>query len=245
MGRYLRSCVAEYRVMGCLTYPRNWEEHAPRLKSHLRAFLERVRRAGITGRDGRPFSIFWFVEFQARGAPHIHFFCTHRIEHRWLARAWSQVVTHGKDQAHLAAGTSIERIRAGRDGTCSYARKYARKQEQKQLPPLLENSGMGRWWGIFGCREVVAATTRIDPNGPQGAEGAKAISAFREYLETAKKQGRARRLRFETTWLYIWRDRQAEAAALEYHRAIERSLKARARHLPQQAEQDHAAQADA
>lgn len=52
--------------------------------------------------------------------------------------------------SHLAAGTRVERIKSGRDGTISYARKYAAKQSQKDVP--IGFGWCGRFWGICGNR---------------------------------------------------------------------------------------------
>lgn len=150
MARFLRACRARYRTMGTLTYPGEGEEWRE-AKRHFRALVERLRRDG-------PIDLFWFIEWQRRGVPHFHFFASRYIDKEWLAVSWSDIVSGG-DWRHLAAGTRIEALKRGRAGTVSYAKKYARKQEQKELPPLLEDSGFGRWWGVVGDRSIVCAST--------------------------------------------------------------------------------------
>lgn len=165
MSRYLRSCTSDYKYFVTLTYPKaqaSWSGY----RSHFRAFIERARRAGYI----RPVdSIFWFVEYQSRGAPHFHLFTTSYIGKIWLSQNWYEVVASG-DRNHLLAGTNIQKIRGGRKSIRSYARKYAAKNDQKTLPSLLEykraNESVGgaRWWGVVGVRSVVAATTSLGVN---------------------------------------------------------------------------------
>lgn len=146
MRRFLRCCDAQYRIMGTLTYPAEFPSSGRVVKAHFRAFVERCRRyherAGHAG-----WSIFWFLEFQARGAPHFHFFTNYTIPRDLLAMWWYDIVGSG-DQRHLLAGTRIEYIRIGRAGTISYASKYAAKATQKDVPPGFED--VGRFWGAVG-----------------------------------------------------------------------------------------------
>ena len=153
MRRYLRTCQAEYRTMLTLTYPGVHPSNGRAVKEHLRQFQQRLRRYVRGSQDG--FSLFWFLEFQERGAPHIHAFCTHEIPFEQVARLWYEVVG-SDDIRHLHAGTRIERIRSGRYGTCSYATKYAAKHCQKDVP--VEFADVGRFWGVYGERRCMAAT---------------------------------------------------------------------------------------
>jgi len=141
-------------VLGTLTYPDGdeWLD----CKRHWRAFVEAIRR-----RHTRPdISIFWFLEFQANGRAHIHFFSNQRLPFRWVARTWYRIVDSGNSD-HLAAGTRIEKLKRGRAGAVSYGKKYAQKQSQKKLPPVLLDSGLGRWWGVSGDRKCTTAGTRL------------------------------------------------------------------------------------
>lgn len=146
MRRYLRSCDARYRVMGTLTYPAQFPTSGRAVKAHLRAFLERCRRyfssAGIEG-----WSVFWFLEFQERGAPHFHFFTTHEIPKDLLADWWFDIVNSG-DPNHRLAGTRIEFLKQARGATVAYAAKYAAKAGQKDVPAGFEC--VGRFWGVAG-----------------------------------------------------------------------------------------------
>jgi hypothetical protein len=153
MARYLRESVAEYTNMVTLTYPSEYPIDGRVIKQHLRVFLQRVKR--LAESNGRmQSSSFWFLEFQARGAPHFHIFTTEFVPHFWIATTWYDIVGSG-DQSHLKAGTRIEKLKAGKKGVIVYAKKYARKQEQKEVPENYQN--VGRFWGIHGVKKVLAA----------------------------------------------------------------------------------------
>lgn len=160
MCRYLRSSVAEYKSFGTLTYPAS-DTVKYDFKRDFKVFCDRVRRE-FCSVDGNIFSMFWFVEFTKLGTPHLHFYCNQFIPHEWLSRNWASVCSLD-NQEHETAGTSIQSLPKGRDFFVKYASKYAWKQEQKDLPPLYENEKIGRWWGVVGLRQVVAAATRVEP----------------------------------------------------------------------------------
>lgn len=155
MRAYLRSCVPVYVAMVTLTYPQGFPGNGPLCKSHLRALLSRIKRLPQF-RNNATSSVFWFMEFQERGAPHFHMFTTDWIDKDWLRRAWYEIVA-SEDKRHYAAGTRIERFFRGHSGIAAYATKYAYKEEQKVVPPEFDN--VGRFWGVSGCRVCVSADT--------------------------------------------------------------------------------------
>jgi hypothetical protein len=149
--------------MGTLTVP-HLECDGQIFKECLDRFLVKVMRAVATGEQAKRSgascgpSLTWFLEFQKRGAPHIHFFTNFAIPKDWLANAWANAWS-----GHLAAetiltmknaSTRIEWLRSTR-GAKSYALKYGGKMEQKEVPDGYRH--VGRFWGIRGCRERVAA----------------------------------------------------------------------------------------
>ena len=111
--------------------------------------------------------MFWFLEFTTRGVPHIHFFANQFIPKEWLAKAWAGVVD-SDDPKHAVAGASISGWKSGKNGIATYAAKYASKPEQKD--PGAYGVGVGRYWGIVGCRLVVAADTLVAPSTELGVE---------------------------------------------------------------------------
>lgn len=141
-----------FRSMITLTYPGQYPFDGRQVKKHLNRFLLWFKRD--TGRV----SVLWFLEFQARGAPHIHILTDRMIPSTAQQRsglrlrvssAWYRIVGSG-DLRHLSAGTRTERLRS-LEGGRRYAVKYAMKMKQKVVPELYRN--VGRFWG---CTRDVA-----------------------------------------------------------------------------------------
>lgn len=135
-----------FKTMITLTYPREYPSDGRSVKRHFNAFLTWLRRE-----CGKP-SYLWFLEFQRRGAPHIHLLVDWPLPLRRkpksqfrfrVSATWYRLVASG-DPRHLAAGTRSERIRLP-DGAARYAVKYAHKMEQKTVPKGYRN--IGRFWG--------------------------------------------------------------------------------------------------
>lgn len=211
MSRYLRSCTSDYRYFVTLTYP-NDESTWFGYRNHFRAFIERARRSGYVGPTS---SLFWFVEFQKRGAPHFHIFSTCHIGKHWLSKNWYEVVGSG-DRKHLNSGTNIERIRGGRDACRSYARKYAAKNDQKTVPALLEGKKLnkrgdlvkctGRWWGVVGVRSVVAAVTSFSSNIDAGSDDLDFIKKLDSVINQAFEHQRCKYFTYMEARCFEFRD---------------------------------------
>lgn len=136
----------EFTTMITLTYPGQFPTEGTQVKRHLRNFLDWIRK------DQQAPDYLWFLEFQARGAPHIHILLAFpwprtRAEIRGLrhrvSATWYRIVASG-DPRHLQAGTSVEKLRS-RDGGARYAVKYAQKMRQKKVPEAYQDCG--RFWG--------------------------------------------------------------------------------------------------
>lgn len=153
MARYLRECTAKYRYMHTLTYPSEYPSDGATVKYHLRRYCQELRR--ISSRLGHAdSSIFWFLEFQKRGAPHFHLLTTDFYSFRRCQQLWFAIVNSG-DLKHLKAGVRVEKLKCGKKGMIAYAKKYAIKQVQKEVPVFYEN--VGRFYGVYGLKKVVAA----------------------------------------------------------------------------------------
>lgn len=87
----------------------------------------------------------WFLEFQHRGAPHVHVLLTGGLPYQAVALAWYRIVASG-DKRHLGAATSIEMLRTPY-AAAAYAAKYAAKAAQKNVPGDFHY--VGRMWGRF------------------------------------------------------------------------------------------------
>jgi len=135
-----------FRTMITLTYPKVYPSDGTLVKKHLRAFLKWIRK------DRGACQYLWFLEFQRRGAPHIHLLFDFHLGRHYDTRksfrfrcstSWYLIVASG-DPKHRAAGTRCETLRK-RDGAKRYAVKYAHKMKQKTVPP--DYRSVGRFWG--------------------------------------------------------------------------------------------------
>jgi hypothetical protein len=148
MGRRLRFTIdnfmADFVAFVTLTYPACAPKSGLVVKAHFRALVERGRRAGLMKNQ----SWVWWLEFQERGAPHIHFLSTGWIGKQWIAQSWADVT--GGD-ARVA--TRIEGLRTPA-AAGAYAAKYASKQVQKVVPE--EFIDVGRFWGVVGEARKIA-----------------------------------------------------------------------------------------
>jgi hypothetical protein len=136
----------DFTTMVTLTYPSEYPRDGAEVKRDLRAFLDYCRRVW-----DKP-EYLWFLEFQKRGAPHVHLLLDipwpgdrERVNRMRLgvAAAWYRQVASG-DEKHFYAGTSTEKLR-NPDGGKRYAVKYAMKMKQKAVPP--DYWHCGRFWG--------------------------------------------------------------------------------------------------
>lgn len=149
-----------FRTMITLTYPKEHTTDGKEVKKHLNTFLVWARR-----RFASP-SYLWFLEFQQRGAPHIHMLLDTPLPqdrarkqdlYADVSAKWYNTVNSG-DVKHLKAGTRCERIRKP-DGAARYALKYAYKTKQKCVPEAYRN--IGRFWGC--SRDVTPEDVRVWP----------------------------------------------------------------------------------
>lgn len=131
----------QFTSMLTLTYPQTFPNDGRDVKRNLHDFLVNLRNK-VPG-----VSVLWFLEFQRRGAPHIHILLrgvrVWRPMQHWTSETWYRICDTG-DLKHLAAGTRLERVRSP-NGARNYAVKYAHKMVQKSVPVDYRN--VGRFWG--------------------------------------------------------------------------------------------------
>ena len=139
LRRTVSNSWCDWRAMWTLTY-REAPTSGPEVKAHLRAFWERLRRRGYL----KNHAIIWFLEFQQRGAAHVHCFTTGYVDKDWIAENWADI-TGGNPRAC----TRVEGMR-NPDSAGAYAAKYSAKKEQKIAPDWFKD--VGRWWGYIGKR---------------------------------------------------------------------------------------------
>jgi hypothetical protein len=162
--RLLRYCLAiDWSSVGALlmvtlTYPGEaGAAFVPRdgrsVHVHLRRFLKQWAR-----RWGTPVGL-WKLEFQARGAPHLHLFLVDPVDaplsllRPWTSLAWWGIVGSG-DEDHKRAGTQVK---PWRDTPTGYAWKYLRGDGEKEYQHRVPDgfASVGRWWGLINLQPRV------------------------------------------------------------------------------------------
>jgi hypothetical protein len=190
--------------MVTLTYPGEWLVVAPNgkaVKAHLRTFRERYRRAW-----GEDLACIWKLEFQRRGAPHVHMLAAppHGVDRvlglafrEWLSRTWAAVVKHpdpAERARHLLAGTGIdfaEGLKATdpRRVAVYFLKHNTAGADDKAYQHIVPEEwhepgeGPGRFWGHWVLRPAVA-TVELRPD--------EAIAAARVMRRWSRAQGRTR-----------------------------------------------------
>ncbi|MDR0595067.1 MAG: hypothetical protein LBG60_17820 [Bifidobacteriaceae bacterium] len=164
--------------MVTLTLPREWLVVAPSGKAFkrlVRALRRRMVRAGV-----EPVGV-WKLEFQRRGAPHLHIMmrCPTWVGRErfevWLSRAWAEVcrdsldpperdqwVASGEFARHLGAGTAVDfdrrDVKDPRRAAIYFLGHSAKtgdgKEYQHRVPPAWRGEGLGpgRFWGVWGLK---------------------------------------------------------------------------------------------
>ena len=102
MRLLLEDTADVWRVYIVLTYPGEFPCDGLKVKRDIEAFRRWLKRQGIK-------EMFWGLEFQERGAPHINVLLDNRVDKEKLSKSWFKIVGSG-DPAHLKAGTSIAGI---------------------------------------------------------------------------------------------------------------------------------------
>ncbi len=136
-----------FMTMQTLTYPLVFPGDGTEVKKHLNALLTYQRR-----HIGK-MSYLWFLEFQKRGAPHLHIMTTYpeptEAQRKHFATIWAGIIAFDiEDQQKVykvhAHKKSWEKIRS-KHGAAGYVLKYALKPYQKTVPEEYRN--VGRFWG--------------------------------------------------------------------------------------------------
>jgi hypothetical protein len=162
-------------AMVTLTYPADWLAVAPdgkTVKKHMKVFRKRFERAWDL-----PVLGIWKLEFQRRGAPHIHLFTVvpdgrtaeGRQFREWLSATWAAVVKCPDPvgyKAHVAAGTGVDyaaglRARDPRRIAVYFSKHgtFAAKEYQNTVPLEWQapGKGPGRFWGVWGLERCARA----------------------------------------------------------------------------------------
>lgn len=158
-------------AMVTLTLPGDWLTVAPTGGEFKR--LVRVLRHRWA-REVGPWQAVWKLEFQRRGAPHMHLLMqvparskSGRPIREWLSSTWAEIVAHPDPDEyakHLRAGVNIDYGFKGTDPKriAVYFLKHGAKttdskEYQHAVPEAWRapGAGPGRFWGIAGLQRVV------------------------------------------------------------------------------------------
>lgn len=132
----LESNIDLFNFEAGVTYPSEFPLDGKIFKKHLILLKKWFHRHGVD-------VLFWYVEFQRRGAPHIHFYLSSGVDKISFSKFWYKVVGSG-DLLHLVSGTHISVIR-NREKMSSYCIGHVGKTAQKTVPKNFIN--VGRFWG--------------------------------------------------------------------------------------------------
>lgn len=164
----------EFRSMITLTYPSVFPSDGTIVKADLNYILTRMRK------QVKDFSYLWFLEFQNRGAPHIHILTSvdeisplmrASLLIGWVSRVYTSewfigdcpIGDHSKvigDMLKFNAHQRVWELIRSPEGGRRYVTKYAAKSIQKEVPVAYQN--VGRFWGASrDCKPEVVETIDV------------------------------------------------------------------------------------
>ena len=123
--------------------------HPRQFKKYLQTFFKRL------GRKAPRLSIIWRLEYQKRGAPHVHCIVYNApfIDKVWIQEAWGEIIGQARPFTRIESIRSYKHLMA-------YASKYAAKVDDRGFiigTYLTDGVGVdeyggetaGRVWGVF------------------------------------------------------------------------------------------------
>lgn len=149
-GRHIKSQF-------CLTYHDAFPLNGKEVKNHLNTFITYIKR-----QFGNDTHYLWALEFQERGAPHVHFFSDiepTREHGTLLAHLWVGIIEGG--ETCLKFHDHPNNFFAWDMTSGSYlGKQYIAKSVQKSVPENFQN--VGRFWG--NSRNMIPQYTTIAPD---------------------------------------------------------------------------------
>lgn len=167
----LQATPINFRYMYTLTYPKYYPKDGDIVKKDLNAILQKMRRDNAG-------QYLWFLEFQTRGAPHIHILIDRpTVTPRFMAEYglyWTgrmclsewfieqcpeedynkNVIRTAKFQTNANCWDRL----VDPEGAKRYGMKYASKEKQKSVPRHYKN--VGRFWGA--SKDVLPDKVTLD-----------------------------------------------------------------------------------
>jgi hypothetical protein len=164
----IQATDVEFKTLLTLTYPEIYPKNGEAVKRGLAVLLQNLRDNGMK-------DYLWFLEFQRRGAPHLHILTDHgaitpqmriRVTECWVNHIansdwfWNNAIlaSVGSDKCEYEVVARNLRTSfavtihkrsweylRSQDGAKHYVTKYAAKSFQKEVPKMYEN--VGRFWG--------------------------------------------------------------------------------------------------
>lgn len=164
--RFCSVCAARFTTLLTLTIP-HVEMSGPIFKQRLDRILVWLEAQAATSFPGQSWTALWVLEFQERGAAHVHILLTHPIAGWRVSKRWAEMweprilelfVDDGRKMVEKmhAAACNIKSL-SERHHALEYLSQYAGKVAQKSLPDVL--LGFGRWWGVRGDRAEESRTS--------------------------------------------------------------------------------------
>lgn len=196
-------------AMVTLTLPGDWETVAPDGQSFKR-FLKSLRKRWIRAWGEQPLAV-WKLEFQRRGAPHVHLLMSPPPGKDairglrfgpWISQTWAEIVDHpnpDERRKHVLAGTGIDYADGLRASdpkrvavyfTKHSSANFGDKEYQHVVPELWSQpgAGPGRFWGVWG---LASRTSTVEIEANEADYAAKIMRRW------ARAQGTTRQ---ETVW---------------------------------------------
>lgn len=151
--------AGKFKSLLTLTYGIQYPLDGEKMKRDLNRFLVKFRR------EFPALEYLWFLEFQARGAPHVHLLLSvvpKGVDKRNMSVMWCDAqkilsVPYSRISDHRLfhvkqsvfefhkSGQRVWEVLRSKDGAKKYVVKYAFKTEQKHVPVAYRN--VGRFWG--------------------------------------------------------------------------------------------------
>ena len=156
----------------CLTYHTVFPSCGKQVKKNLHLFIENLRLA-----FGRSLRFIWCLEFQERGAPHIHFFSDiepTKENGLLLAYHWVRIIKGNEVCFEFHAHS--RNFHAWKMDSGSYlSKEYISKSAQKNVPENFKN--VGRFWG--NSRNMKPEFSMVNPDELDSSLRSSVVSVVR------------------------------------------------------------------
>lgn len=175
----------------------HWESLCP-TPDEWRVFVRKLKLYYLRA-WGEPLLGVWKLEFQKRGAPHLHLLMAppqgvakskHAYEFKyWLSYVWADIVNDPdpvEKRKHINAGTSVKLVELEHRGPDSIGDYFAKhgifdaKEYQNEMPRIWRDAIAGdapgiQFWGVWGLGKALAA---VELNAARDDRGAATLDCI-------------------------------------------------------------------